>query len=63
MTFSEDGKSIDLYSGSIKITRVGIGDQGNYTCRVVWMAGKPRETEDTVDIEVLVVGESINFMH
>ncbi|XP_078348296.1 hemolin-like [Oculina patagonica] len=65
LTFPMDGKSIDLYSGSIKIDRVERGDEGNYTCRVVWKAGRPRETEDTVEVQVLVVGEStvypINF--
>lgn len=57
MTFPMEGKSIDLYSGSVTITRVERGDQGNYTCRVVWKAGRPRETEDTVEIQVLVVGK------
>ena len=58
LTFPTERKSIDLYSGSVTIARVDRGDQGNYTCRVVWKAGRPRETEDTVEIEVLVVGKS-----
>ena len=58
LTFPMNGKSIDLYSGSIKIERVEKGDKGNYTCRVVWKAGRPRETEDTVHVQVLIVGES-----
>ena len=57
VTFPTVGKSIDLYTGSVTIARVEIGDQGNYTCRVVWKAGRPRETEDTVEIQVLVVGK------
>ena len=57
MTFPMEGKSIDLYSGSVTITRVERGDQGAYTCRVVWKAGRPRETEDTVEIQVFVVGK------
>lgn len=57
MNFTMEGKSIDLYSGSVTITKVERGDQGNYTCRVVWKVGRPRETEDTVAIQVLVVGK------
>ena len=58
MTFSTEGKAIDLYSGSVTITRVERGDQGNYSCRVVWKLGRPRETEDTIEIQVVVVGKS-----
>lgn len=57
LTFPTEGKSIDLYSGSVTIARVERADQGNYTCRVVWKAGRPRETEDTIEIQILV-GES-----
>lgn len=58
LTFPTEGKSIDLYSGSVTIARVERADQGNYTCRVVWKAGRPRETEDTIEIQILVFGES-----
>lgn len=53
-----EGKSIDPYSGTLIIAKVGRSDEGNYTCRVVWKADRPHEeTEDIVEIEVLVVGE------
>lgn len=48
---------MDPYSGSIRITRVGRDDAGMYTCRAVWKEGRPMETEDSVEIEVFVVGE------
>jgi len=57
MTLPMEGKSVDLYSGSVTIARVERGDQGSYSCTVVWKAGRPRETEDTVEIQVLVVGK------
>ena len=57
------GKVVDPYSGSINIARVERDDEGNYTCRAVWKDGRPTETEDTVKIEVLVVGESILVKH
>lgn len=48
---------MDPYSGSIRITRVGRDDAGMYACRAVWKEGRPMETEDSVEIEVFVVGE------
>ena len=52
-----EGKSIDRYTGSIRIAKVNTTDEGNYTCRVLWKENRPHETEDTVAIEVLVVGK------
>ena len=57
MTFPAAGRTRDRYSGSVTIAAVERGDQGNYSCRVVWKAGRPRETEDTVEIQVLVLGK------
>ena len=57
LTLPTDGKVMDPYSGSIRITRVGRDDAGMYTCRAVWKEGRPMETEDSVEIEVFVVGE------
>lgn len=48
---------MDLYSGLIRIIRVGRDDVGMYICRVVWKEGRFMEIEDFVEIEVFVVGE------
>ena len=58
LEFPSERIAIDPYSGTLSIIRVERGDEGNYTCRVVWKANRTHEeTEDTVAIEVLVVGE------
>ncbi|CAH3173957.1 unnamed protein product, partial [Porites evermanni] len=49
---------IDPHSGTLHIFGVEGGDQGNYTCRVVWKSNRPHEeTEDTVTVEIVVMGE------
>lgn len=58
LSFPLKGRSIDPYTGTLSIANVTTTDEGNYTCRVLWKADRlHEETEDTVEIQVFVVGK------